>query len=75
MKSSDLCVASEILWEAIHALSFFDRELITGFYFEKRSTHELARMLGIRQKVVKYNLFRVRKRLAKILQHRNMEPT
>ncbi len=62
-----------IIKQAIEALSPRDSAIITLFYMEERSLKEIAEVLGLSAAVIKVRLFRSRKQLATILQHK-LEP-
>jgi RNA polymerase sigma-70 factor (ECF subfamily) len=58
---------AESVAEAVELLLPLDRELLVGFYFEKKGCKALALELGIPRGTVRMRLFRARKRLRKRL--------
>lgn len=63
---------ANIIKHAIQELPGEDAVLITLYYYEMLSMNEISKVMGLVPNTVKVRLFRVRKRLAKILEN-NLE--
>ncbi|KQC29615.1 RNA polymerase sigma factor [Flagellimonas eckloniae] len=62
-----------IIKNALGELSEVDTVIITLHYFEELSLKEISKVVGLKVNAVKVRLFRSRKQLAQILQHK-LEP-
>jgi len=57
----------QMLQDCLHLLPGEDGFLLTLYYFEEQSVHEISKIIGITSNHVKIKLFRSRKKLAAVL--------
>ncbi len=60
-------ITTEMLCEALERLSADERTLVTFFYLEEKSLAEIAFIMSISETNAKTRLFRIRKKLRKII--------
>ena len=67
IRTEEISLAAERVREVLPVLTETERELVKWYYLEERSCREISQLLDIPFETVKTRIFRVRRKLCKIL--------